>query len=205
MPPTPVDTVGASVPTTPRSLSGSTTPRPLSGTAADAARSRWGSGPFKPSQSNLKALFSIKQTEADIKSALRKLDDEFDDHELDGTTLSLSRERAILGGVKVLVEAAEDACSKALKNKKQLGDTAPSGSTMQHQDPRLLLANQLGRTAELSKQCLHTLLGQQQKLTNHSAALQHRLADLHQVYLSPYLAISPPICPSRPPPVHNFP
>ena len=251
-------------PTTPRSQP-LASPRPLSAKASlDDTRSRWGAGPFKPSHCHLRALFGLQQAEADVASVLRKLDPEFPDT----NTLSGSQERAILAGLKVLIDAAEAAYNNAHKNKRQLYSTswrsvgserpkrgneishkgfaealakratgngrelqpretvelghdkltalglkevdlqpgnfvhlalavgeyytlleevgAPekySGATMQHNDPRLLLANQLEATAQVAKQCLGGLRMHEGILLRHGDELYARLAALQAMHL----------------------
>ena len=140
-----------------------------------------GQGPFKNSNSVHHALSGVLKVAEEIKLALGRMDPNQAD--LDG--IRRGNDRALLGGLDVLIAAAIDAEANATKHLKQLksgGTPAVGGPTPKHRDPRLGLKEQLSSTAKLARTVLSDLTRHQKALQWHVDNLKLRLKDLDIVY-----------------------
>ena len=140
-----------------------------------------GQGPFKNSNSVHHALSGVLKVAEEIKLALGRMDPNQAD--LDG--IRRGNDRALLGGLDVLIAAAIDAEANATKHLKQLksgGTPAVGGPTPKHRDPHLGLKEQLSSTAKLARTVLSDLTRHQKALQWHVDNLKLRLKDLDIVY-----------------------
>jgi hypothetical protein len=94
-------------------------------------------------------------------------------------------ERALLHGLGVLLEAARQTQDSAKTNLERLNKSPDSKSvdaTPKHKDPRIVLKDQLTRTAEIAKETHSILDGHRETLEMHRNAMYSRWTDLDLVH-----------------------